>query len=186
MGFLKMSRIHFITIGFVEFHKGQDVLIQAVRALNEAVLAECRFTIVGNKSSLFAQDLEKQINDISGVEMIGLVDRDEIHRLLSSADVLICPSREDSMPTVCAEAMMHKLPCLVSDAIGTASYIEDRYNGMIFKSEDINTLKDEINWCIENISEIRKMGERSFDIYKHYFSMDAFETNLLKYVEEMI
>lgn len=186
MGFLKMSRIHFITIGFVEFHKGQDLLIQAIRALDEAVLAECSFTIVGNKSSLFAQDLERQINDVLGVEMIGLVDRDEIHRLLSRADVLICPSREDSMPTVCAEAMMHKVPCLVSDAIGTASYIKDGYDGMIFESENVNALRDKIIWCIENTLEVRKMGERSFEIYKQFFSTEAFEANLLKYVEEML
>ncbi len=186
MGFLKMSRIHFITIGFVEFHKGQDVLTEAIKALDEAVLAECRFTIVGNKSSMFAQDLERQIKDIPSVEMIGLVDREEIHNLLSSVDVLICPSREDSMPTVCAEAMMHKVPCLVSDAIGTASYIKDGYDGMIFESENVNALRDKIIWCIENTLEVRKMGERSFEIYKHFFSTEAFETNLLKYVEEMI
>ena len=54
----------------------------------------------------------------------------------------------------------------------------------------INGIKREYEiiakWCINNKSKIRKMGEKSFEIYKRYFSQNVFETNLLKYVEEMV
>jgi glycosyltransferase involved in cell wall biosynthesis len=118
--------------------------------------------------------------------MQGTVPREEIHDLLEWADVMICPSREDPMPTVCAEAMMHEVPCLVSDSTGTASYIRNEYDGLVFANEDTKDLSDKINWCINNQSKLKEMGSRALKIYEHFFSTDAFETNLLKYVKEMI
>lgn len=37
--------------------------------------------------------------------------------------------REDPMPTVVAEAMFYGVPCIVSDAVGTAEYITEK--GMV-------------------------------------------------------
>lgn len=181
-----MNKLRFITIGFVEYHKGQDILIDAIKKMDESLLEHCIFLLVGNKSSLFAKSLETQIEKIPFVEMIGMVNRREIHKLIATSDVLVCPSREDSMPTVCAEAMMHKVPCIVSNATGTAAYIIDGHDGLIFKNEDIDDLKEKIIWCIKNQDNLPEIGNRAFDIYQRFFSMDAFEKNLLKYVQEMI
>lgn len=61
--------------------------------------------------------------DIPEIIMTGTMDRKGIHDILECADVMVCPSREDPMPTVAAEAMMHKVSCIVLDATGTAEYI---------------------------------------------------------------
>ena len=89
------------------------------------------------------------------------------------------------MPTVCAEAMMHCVPCLVSDATGTAAYISDGVDGMIFKSEDTDKLREKILWCIKNRDIVKSMGDGAYKVYEKIFSVEAFEKNLLAHVREM-
>ncbi len=181
-----MDKIRFITIGFIEHHKAQDVLVNAVRMLDEDAQKKSEFLIVGDGKSLFARNLCQEINLIPSIKVIGVVDRSRIHSLLDESDVLICPSREDSMPTVCAEAMQHKVPCIMSDAVGTADYIQDGVNGLIFHSEDASDLNSKIMWCINNREKLRQMGAFAYKVYESHFSMRVFEKQIMHYVTEMI
>lgn len=181
-----MCKLRFITIGFVEPHKGHDILLNAIKQIDDKLLAECEFFWIGNKSSLFAKEIQNAINDMPYISMPGTVSRKDIHTLLSESDILICPSREDSMPTVCAEAMMHSVPCLVSDAVGTAEYIADGIDGLVFKNENTMELAEKIIWCINHKSELKNMGKKAYHTYDKVFSMSAFEKNLMKYVNDML
>ena len=186
MGCRMSSKVVFLTIGYIEWRKGQDLLIDANEMLPEEVKEKTEFIMIGQKNSLMAKELEKRIESLPSVSMYGTVSREEIHNILEKADVMICPSREDPMPTVCAEAMMHEVPCIVSSATGTAEYITNGHNGLIFESENVEQLKEAILWCIKNRTELKEIGKRSYEIYDKVFSEKAFEKNLLKYVEEMI
>ena len=177
--------LRFITIGFLEDIKGQDILIQAIEKLPDAVRQKCEFYIVGHEKTLFGEKLKEKSACFREIFFMGSVDRKRIHELLSSVDVLICPSRQDSMPTVVAEAMMHGVPCLVSDVVGTAVYLNDGVDGLIFHSEDVDGLSEKILWCIMHRRRLTQMGVSARKIYETYFSMDVFEKNLLAYIHEM-
>ena len=177
--------MRFTTIGYIEKHKGQDILIDALEGISPKLLADSEFLLVGQDSSLMAQRLRERTAAKSWIRMVGMVGRREIHQMLDSTDVLVCPSRQDSMPTVCAEAMMHRVPCLVSDAVGTAAYISDGVDGMVFKSEDIYALQEKILWCMKNRDTLKRMGNGAYKVYEAFFSVKAFEKNLLAHVKEM-
>lgn len=186
MGFPKTYKLKFLTIGYIEWRKGQDLLAEAIEQLPSDILEKVEFVLVGQKTSSMAESLSKKIEAFPNVFMPGTVSREEVHRLLDGSDVLICPSREDPMPTVCAEAMMYKVPCLVSSATGTAAYIRDEYDGLVFETEDVSELKEKIIWCVSNSDKLKGMGEKAYEIYENIFSAEAFERNLLTYVEKMI
>lgn len=186
MVFQEQCKVKFITIGYIEWRKGQDILAEAIGQLPSDVAELSEFVIVGQNTSAMAKKIFEKISSLPNVSMLGTVSRDEVHKLLCEADMLICPSREDPMPTVCAEAMMHKTPCLLSDAIGTAAYIKNGYDGVLFESENVGMLKEKIIWAVKNRYKLKKMGNLSYKIYKDIFSEEAFEKNLLMYVEEMI
>lgn len=178
-------RMRFTTIGYIEWRKGQDILIDALERIWPESLAGSEFLLVGQDSSAMAQRLRERTAERSWIRMSGTVDRKEIHQILDSTDVLVCPSREDPMPTVCAEAMMHRVPCLLSDAVGTAAYISDGVDGMAFKSGDIDALREKILWCMKNKDALKRMGNEAYKVYEAFFSMKAFERNLLAHVKEM-
>lgn len=172
--------IKFVTIGYVEERKGQDVLISAIQRLPEKIRHQARFYFVGRNTSMMASELMIQCRDFAEVKFLGLVDRQEINRILEETDVLVCPSREDPMPTVCAEAMMHGVPCFVSDAAGTAKYISDGEDGLTFRSEDAEQLAQRITWAVENRDKLHFMGAKARKLFENHFSMNAFETKLIR------
>ncbi|MDD6627668.1 MAG: glycosyltransferase family 4 protein [Lachnospiraceae bacterium] len=178
------ARICFATIGYIEQRKGQDILVKAINLLPVEIRNKAVFYFVGQNSSVLAQQLQKKIKDIPEIIMTGTVGRDEIYRILEDADAMVCPSREDPMPTVAAEAMMHSVPCVVSDATGTAAYIRDGVDGLVFRSEDEMELASKLRWCIENYDKLYQMGLNARKIYENYFSMKVFENNLLELIQE--
>ena len=178
--------VRFITIGFLEARKGQDILLQAVQKLSDEVRQRSRFYIVGHKDTMFGEQIQDKSADISEIIFTGSVDRERIHELLIGSDILICPSRQDPMPTVAAEAMMHSVPCIVSDMTGTAAYIQDGKDGFVFPNEDAQSLAEKMEWCVNNRDKLESVGKRARKIYEKHFSMAVFEKRLLMIVKETL
>ena len=172
------ARVRFVTIGYIEERKGQDILVQALRKIPKETRKRAEFYIVGQDTSLLAGQIRKETEDIPEAVLTGVLDREKIHELLEEADVLVAPSREDPMPTVAAEAMMHGVPCLLSDATGTAGYIQDGTDGIVFRNGDAKQLADKIVWCIEHPRELSNMGNEARKVYENVFSMRVFEENV--------
>ena len=179
------KKIYFTTIGFFEDIKGQDILLEAVAKLEDQIKDRIKILFVGYDETLFAMQLKEKYKDLKNVDYMGRVDRKKIHAILDKTDVLICPSRQDSMPTVVAEAMMHSTPCIVSSSIGTAMYIQDGNCGFVFENQNIEELRKYISWCVDNHVKLIEMGKNARKIYEEYFSIEAFEKNLLTIVNDM-
>lgn len=183
---LSHEKVCFVTIGFIEKRKGQDILLQAVRLLEKEVRERAVFYLIGQNTSLLATQIRDEIKQMAEMIMTGPVEREEIDKMLRNADVMICPSREDPMPTVAAEAMSYGVPCIVSDVTGTAAYINEGKDGLIFESEDPKMLARKIRWCVENRDKLEQMGKKARRIYEKYFSMEVFEKNVIEIVREII
>lgn len=178
-------KVVFVTIGYIEARKGQDILVQALKKLPDEMRQQAVFYLVGQDTSLLAQDIRQQIRNMPEIMMTGTVGRVDIDRILDRAHMLICPSREDPMPTVAAEAMMHGVPCLLSDAVGTAEYICHRVNGLLFENENAEALADEIAWCITHCDRLSVMGLEARKLYEELFSVEAFESSLSQLMEKV-
>ena len=180
------GKLCFVTIGTIGDIKGQDILVHSIKALDRKYTSDMMVYLVGQNTSLMAQRLKTDIRKMPQIVMTGVMERERINEILERADALICPSREDSMPTVAAEAMMHQVPCIVSDVTGTARYIQNGVDGFVFRSGDAKDLSEKIQWCIENRVKLYDMGIRSREIYDRYFSMEVFEKNLLGNVKDIL
>lgn len=174
------EKVCFVTIGAIEERKGQDILLRAIGLLEAKIRKQAIFYLIGQNTSLLAAQIREEAEQMPEVRVSGPVGREEIDRMLRNADVMICPSREDPMPTVAAEAMSYGVPCIVSDVTGTASYIREGKNGLIFESENAEALAYKIGRCIEDRDRLEQMGENARLIYEQYFSMEVFEKNVMK------
>lgn len=179
------DKIRFITIGYIEARKGQDLLVKAIQNIPVDLREKAVFYFVGQNTSVMAKQLIEQTKDIPEIQITGPVDRLTINRVLEQSDMMICPSREDPMPTVAAEAMMHGVPCLVSDATGTATYLRDGEDGFVFASENLEELKKKIIYCINNAEKLAKIGGEARKVYESIFSMNTFEQKLMDIIENI-
>ncbi len=180
----KSDKVRFVTIGYIEKRKGQDILIKAIKQLPKKAQEKSEFCFIGQDRSAMAQQLRQETKAMPEVRIAGVMDRQKIMDSLRCSDVLVCPSREDPMPTVAAEAMMNSVPCIVSDAAGTSSYIRNGTDGFLFESGNAEQLAERLLWCIEHREKLQEIGGRSRKIYEKYFAMNVFETCFLDLVEK--
>ncbi len=180
---VEKDKIRFVTIGYIQTVKGQDILVRAVKLLPAELRKRAVFLLVGRNDSKLAAEIQEEIREMSEVQMTGALEHEAVHRQLAQADALICPSREDTMPTVCAEAMMHGVPCIVSSTVGTVEFIRDGENGFVFPSGDVFELARKLSWCILNAEMLRRAGAEARKTYENIFSMDAFRKNLTEIVD---
>lgn len=179
------DKIRFITIGYIEARKGQDLLVEAIQNIPVDLREKAIFYFVGQNTSVMARQLAEQAKDIPEILITGPVDRITINHMLEQADMMICPSREDPMPTVAAEAMMQGVPCLISDATGTAAYLRDGEDGFVFASENVEELTKKIIYCINNAGKLAKIGVEARKVYGFNFSMNTFEQKLMNIIDNI-
>lgn len=171
--------INFAIIGHLQPHKAQDVFIKAAMSLPISLSRKARFFIVGSNHTLFANQLKELSKGRENIYFLGEQSRNQIARLYrDTIHVLVCPSRTDSLPTVAAEAMMYKIPCIVSDSTGTASHIQNGVNGWVVPCEDIERLSNIMELLIRTPEQIVEAGENARKVYEKMFSLSVFEKRL--------
>ena len=181
----KNGKLRFTVIGYIEYRKGQDILLEAIRKLKPDIRQKAEFFFVGQNTSLMAKEIVREAENIPEIVVTGPVDRDGIDSILEQSDLLICPSREDPMPTVAAEAMMHGVPCLISDTAGTAGYIRDGMDGIVFQSGNVEQLKEVLEICIQEKLDLEQMGKNARKVFENDFSMEAFEKRFIALIESV-
>ncbi len=184
--FIRDGKIRLAVIGYLEDIKGQDILLEAFCRLPVSVRQKMELWIVGYNQTLFGAGLKETYGGMEEVRFTGSISRQAVHELLERTDLLVCPSRQDSMPTVAAEAMMHSVACLVSDATGTAALIHHGEDGFIFPDGHTAELADLLAWCGGHPQELAQMGLKAREIYLAKFSMEKFEHNLTGLVRDVL
>lgn len=180
------SKVIFALIGGISKLKGHDVFLEAIRLVNAIDQEQCEFWMIGIDTSAYGEFIRNQAKPFSNVKIFGELEHNEMDKIYEKIDVLVCPSRADTMPIVVTEAMQHYKPCIVSSCIGSAHFIKEKQNGLLCKTEDARDLAEKMIWLLEHPTERVKMGIEARKIYDQYFSMKIFEKNLIHAVENVL
>lgn len=172
--------ICFALIGGVGKRKAQDVFLDAIALLKDNERDLCRFLIIGPfDGSAYSQELRKKSSELNNVQFTGNLTRAEMEKAFRQIDVVVCPSREDPLPIVVTEGMMHRKICIASDATGQAQdIIRDGENGFICRAGDAASLAEKMVQVIKHLDELGPMREKARETYEKYFSMEAFGERL--------
>lgn len=177
------KKIRFFTCALYGRVKGQDFAARTIEQLPEELRDKCIFVFCGDESeqrsdpAILGKVIEASEKYPSLVKHIGKIPHEKVIQFMAGMDFLLVPSRIEPMPTVACEAMMVKKPVLVSDVCGVADDITDGWNGLVFKSEDEESLTQGIIRC-QNIlvdpSVYESMAERARNLYEEKYSMSVF------------
>src|SRR5687767_10290839 len=98
------ERLRFLTLGSFEPRKGQDVLVEAIRQLEGAARDRCVFKMAGRVlDEAFYGGLQNRVAGLDNVELIEALDHASALTLLNETDVVVLPSRDETMPIVILE-----------------------------------------------------------------------------------
>ena len=178
------SRVIFATVGSICRVKGIDVLIEAIRKLSNSDRSMAEFWLIGHESErIYADRMHEISKDIPEIKWLGGFPHEEILNMYADIDVLISSSREDMLPIVTCEALMNGKVCIASDAIGTAGFMTDGVDGLVFPTENAGALAEEIAWCIANRDKLSAIGEQGRKLYEKNFTVSAFQNKLKKILQ---
>jgi glycosyltransferase involved in cell wall biosynthesis len=125
------SRRRFVFVGRHERRKGMPELLEAIHPLHGAGL---EFHFVGP----VPDDLRLRRDDV--VYHGTVTDTRALQGILDAADVLLCPSWSEGMPTVVIEGMARGLAVLATDVGATSRWV-DAGNGILLPRPDVAALR---------------------------------------------
>ena len=169
------DKLRFLTLGSFEPRKGQDVLAQAIAKLDVTARARCSFKMAGRVlDETFYSELRTAVAPFPEVELIDALDHGEALRLLNEADVLVLPSRDETMPIAILEAMGIGKAVMSADVGGVREWLRDGTNGLLVEKENPEALAEALANCASDrpmVERLKAAGARTFE---RHFTLDRF------------
>lgn len=150
--------------------KGLDVLMRAIEGIDNLTLI-----VAGHGERLqFYTEMAQKLN--LNVKFLGAVKGDNKLEILKLADIVVVPSlklpdsRTEGAPVIIMEAMATEKIIIASRTGGISYMIQDKVNGLLFDSSDIDTLHDLIIEVLEkkdfyyNLAIQAKKSSQDYDI----------------------
>jgi glycogen synthase len=162
----------------LEYWKGIDVLLDAARL----VKAPLRLEVYG--TGALRDELEQQARR-NGVDarFHGFVG--DIRERLADADVLVQPSRADTLPLAVLEAMAGGLPVVGARVGGIPELVVDGETGFVVAPEDPEALADALDALAAGPELRRRLGRRARERAAEVFSPERATRRMVALYEEL-
>ncbi len=175
----------FAVIGGISENKAQDIFLKAADKMRSASQAE--FWLIGSLSkSDYGCRITEMAERNSNVKIKGLLTRKELYSLFPQIDVVVCPSREETMSIAINEGMMFGKVCITTDNTGVADYIQNGVNGFVVSAGDAAALSDRMQWIMDNKDQIKRIGENARRTFVESFTIGVFKERIKNAVQETI
>ena len=106
------------------------------------------------------------------VHLLNVQNQSIVLSYMKQAQIFLFTSdKNEGWGAVLNESMSSGCVAVASDVIGSVPYlIKDKINGMIFKSEDVNSLYDNVRFLIENCKITEDMGRQAYNDIQELWS----------------
>lgn len=166
---------YILLIGGPIFLKGADLLIKAFSHVCDE-FPEHRLRIVGYTYNL--NFFLKLRGGNERIELTGPVSHDKAMSLIAKCSVFVLPSRTEAMGRVLFEAMAFRKPIIASNADGIPHYIKHGINGLLFNSEDIEHLTNQLRWMLIDRAYAICLAKNAYRIVHKEYSERSFAANI--------
>ncbi len=175
------EKVKFVQFGTIEYRKGYDVLLSAYKSMPEDYKNKSELYFGGgfiNSGTPYSSYLFGEMKNEPAVHYLGVVkgEKNKIENL-SSKDVVVVASRDESCSLVALEGAMLSKPLIVTENTG-AKYIVENDNGYIVETGNVESLKTAMMKLIDAKDKLYEMGKISRINYEKFGSMKTYEENL--------
>jgi glycosyltransferase involved in cell wall biosynthesis len=168
------DRLSLLFVGRFDLIKGGDLIIDAFGRLAERNLG-LKLTFVGPDYGVNGMNLMEYARAVLPSETLsrlsyrGQLSSDQVAKLRPAHFVTICPSRSEVLPYAVLEAMAFGCPVVASDVGGIPELICSDHNGMVFRSQNVDSLVSSVQSLLDNPNLAARFGSaarRSVDNYR--------------------
>ncbi|WP_180028523.1 glycosyltransferase [Acinetobacter sp. YH16032] len=180
----KGDRKAFMYLGRLIHLKGVDLLLKAFSHIKNE---DWCLIIVGDgcdKKKLVNLSIHLGLD--KNILFCPSVSSNDVGEILSAADVIVLPSREDGWGVVLNEAASLGKPIIASDMVGASWHlIEDGQNGYKFKSNNFKDLQIKMEIYTNEKISLLDHGSHSLKLFKK-FNSEAMANNLINALDKWV
>ncbi len=158
------NKIVILSVGHFKEVKGHDILIKAFIKIN----ADAKLIIIGSDKTSYGMKCKRIAN--KNVIFTGKIPFKDVLAYYRIADIFVLANKftngmyemAESFGYAPMEAMFFETPVIVTDATGCSDdIIVEGVTGFKVKSNDVNTLKEKLEFLIFNPKIREKMGKKA-------------------------
>lgn len=179
----------FLYVGHLKQEKGLLDLLQAIKLLQSETSLTIKVCLMGKGDTSENEARIREafaVENVPGVEFLGLLSGEEKWRQFAAADVFILPSHGEDMPLALLEAMACGLPVVATDVGAIPELIENGVNGYLVKPHDTISLAEKMKLMAEQKQLRAAIGLTNTKKVAKDFSFGAYELKLGKVYFEII
>lgn len=162
--------------GVLTPRKNPEGILEAFSKVH-TVEPEARLVMVGPQPNAdYAQAFRDRVARLGledSVDEVGFVDNERLRRQIAEARAVVMFSREETAPTIIAQAMAAGKPVLASRVGGMSEMVSDGETGFVVEPGDVAMLAKRMLTLIRNQDLCLRMGRAGHDIARERFMPDA-------------
>lgn len=175
-----MNNIRLLFLGRIIQIKGLHLIIQALHDFPEQAI---QLDIYGHSVDYdYESSCRKLANGKKNICWKGTIKQQDVITTMKEYDALcLCSISSEMSPLVIQEAFAAGIPVIASSVYGNTEQVKHNTNGLLFRHNDINSLKEQLERCVrepdllfhlrENISPVRTFKDVASDHTKLYQSI---------------
>ncbi|MDQ7031902.1 MAG: glycosyltransferase family 4 protein [Desulfonauticus sp.] len=151
-------------------YKGVDVFLKSIAQVFQRINAsKVRVNVAGIASNnLFKQYVNTNV--LSRINFLGGMEHKNILKVLSSSNILVITSRQESLPNVLLEAYSLGLAVIATKTGGIPEILKDKINGFLCPIEDVQCIARRIVYLYDNPEVADQMGKYNLIYAKKKFN----------------
>ena len=154
-------------VGVLSVRKGQKYLIEAFNRLLKK-RKNLKLLIFGSEREHeidIAKNIYAMINKYNLNEKVRIIQpRKDLNLIYNIFDVYVMPSITEGLSLSAMEAMLMERVCLFSDIPPFKEMVEDKKNGFLFESENIDDLYSKLDYILSDLESIKSVGKKAREI----------------------
>ena len=172
-----------LTLGTVATYKNPYLWLRVAKNVLRSISSDCSVEFWwGGKGPLLNALIELSKNE-PRVKFMGFAKDNK--SLYSKAAIYFQPSEFESFGLAVCEAMMHGLPCVVTDCGGPAELVQDEQNGYVLNESDEDSMVLKICGLIRDEEKRAEMGRISRKRYLDLFTEVHWLNGFKKIIDEV-
>ncbi len=163
----------FLLLGTYEPRKGQDVFLEAISQMGAASNSRAVFQMAGRVLARpFYEALVTEASSLPNVELMDALGHEEALRASAAIDVLVCASRDETMPIAILEAMSLGKAIVTTTVGGVSEWLRDGSNALLVPPEESAALAAALRRCLDERGLLASLGANARRTFAENFSID--------------
>lgn len=173
--------------GSIQKGKGQLEILQAIKKILDMGI-EVNLTIAGGTGEPeYLSKIKEYISENKLNNHVNLLGQcKDMNKLRKNMDVEVSCSVMEGFGRVTVEALLSKLPIIVSNSGANVELIEHKYNGLIYELGNIDDLVQQLLFLYYNPSECDRMSRNGYQVAINNYTQDINTNNIIKIYNKLI